>query len=880
MVPRTEVVMAEPSRIARNAAATLKGIDSVRLYSVDEPTAPRVLSAEYRTVIEAAIEVMNTGSRLVLLCWPPHPVCLPAIAGLLALGDVAAAPQKCLALEPGWIDTVADAPIGLRAVLYPYARTAHGPSRQIQIDRRQMAFLQMRHVLRGVHCDDDKALKDYHTVLSRVGAMSGKGRDGRTYAEYEHPILDEIIPHGSPKEGCPENGQLLWRTKSKTDLGKFTRNGSADRPGEARFFLFEIEADRSAQELPSLRGAPDLFLLDLSKAARNRMGRDWISTARKAADAFQKAYPATGILAVTEDPWSCDAARFEVLGSRVPKGARKSKPAPSRAIFSPTGAILSESAAVTEVQFVGAAHIHADAFSGQLEGSISRLRSIAQKLQDRGNRIAAEAARNIITKIRRCVCLPGSLAELSEYLERETSDVTAADNMAAYRITRDLAVLDDPRQGATQIASDELADVRAEANRLVKASETSTPMASLLEETVSPAMRSSSRTILVLRNEMIADFTIDRLCRKFDKLDGRLESDIIRLTTRQGLADLAAFTSSFRNQFKRAIIVAPTRQSALELLSEPWLPDEVTFLADSDTMRFAARDAARLASQIDPPQLKSRLERFSFAANARVEQIGAHVVALDTAVEPAEDIDFPDGSIIDLAGPQRGDRRLIELTMQSGQQILARPRTGLVQRDNSYSVPRFVEIAANNVGVGDEICVIGPRFIERARSLLNITAAAAEEIRDYHDLVRKRFAELPEPNPTARLRLLCKKMGEPAVQTGTARYWIDLDGEAEKSLHEIVAHAPQDRDTFMRFTQTLGIGPVMAARFWAWAVIAQRSSRVRAGAAFHDAYKGILTDRHSALAANKNRAAEIRALRAAADEYVSVVTATKTLGKA
>ena len=96
-------------------------------------------------------------------------------------------------------------------------------------------------------------------------------------------------------------------------------------------------------------------------------------------------------------------------------------------------------------------------------------------------------------------------------------------------------------------------------------------------------------------------------------------------------------------------------------------------------------------------------------------------------------------------------------------------------------------------------------------------------------------------------------------------------------MHEVVPHAPQDRETFMRFTNALGIGVELASRFWAWAVIAQRSSRLRAGAAFHDAYKGILTDEHSALAVNRERAAEIRALRTAAGEYVSAITSIKSV---
>jgi len=57
---------------------------------------------------------------------------------------------------------------------------------------------------------------------------------------------------------------------------------------------------------------------------------------------------------------------------------------------------------------------------------------------------------------------------------------------------------------------------------------------------------------------------------------------------------------------------------------------------------------------------------------------GAKITNCRGGMPHRRQIDLPDladpvdGSIIDLAGPQRGDRRLIELTMQSGQRILAR----------------------------------------------------------------------------------------------------------------------------------------------------------------------------------------------------------------
>jgi len=865
-------------RVQRSTEQSLSAIDGLRLYSVGDTASLRRLSLEYRSLIEAAVEVMNRGGELVLLCWPPRHVCLPAIVNLLALADLAGARQTTVSKESKRVDIIAEKPLGMRAIIFPYSRTSRGPAREIQIDKRQLAEVQIRHLLRCMDNKDPPALKDYHTVLSRVRGLTGKGRDGRSYPEFEHPVLDEIVPHGTATNGCAEHGELLWRTKSKTDLKELSRTGHADKPDQAVFFLYQLRPnDNLARELKKVGAAPDLILLDLCRSARGRLGRDWISNARKAVDAMRAAFPDTGILAVTDDPWSCDAARFEVLGTRQPNGVTKMRPAPSRVLYGDESGILGDGSAAP-MQWVGGTSVVADGFTGNLEGTVARLRALGKLLADRGNPTASDSLREIITKVRRSACLPGSLAEFSAFLEREHADSAAADTMTGYRIDGNLSLLHDPRQGAFQVSAKDMSTAESDALSLIRASEKATPMASLLEASLTPIIRSSSRTVVVLRNELIADFTADRLSQKFDKLEGRIEADMVRFTTRQGLADLAGVAPSYRSQFKRAFIVAPTRQSILEILSQPWLPDEVLFLADSDTLRFAARDAGRLASQLDQIGLKTRLTQFAGAAGQRLQQIGDHAVALDSMVPPSDDVDFPFGTVVDLVGSQRGDRRVVELEMASGQRILARPRTGLVQRDNSRSVRRFIEVPAGEVSVGDEICVISTGFIEKARSLINIAAAAAEEIRDYHTLVLKRFAALPGANDATRLRELCQRMGEPAVRTATASYWIRLDEEQAKPLHEVVPHAPQDRDTFMRFTGALDISKPLASRFWAWAVLAQRSSKMRAGAAFHDAYKGILTDEHSALAANKDRAAEIRALRAAADEYVSTVAVTKTRG--
>ncbi|WP_206523280.1 hypothetical protein [Mesorhizobium sp. M5C.F.Ca.IN.020.29.1.1] len=375
---------------------------------------------------------------------------------------------------------------------------------------------------------------------------------------------------------------------------------------------------------------------------------------------------------------------------------------------------------------------------------------------------------------------------------------------------------------------------------------------------------------------MVAEFAADRLSAAHPKLTERLDAGIIRVGGARVLSTITAMPSSLRNQFKRAIIVAPTRSAILATLAEPWLPEHVVILADADTLAFAARDADRLAREIDVPALAVRLRAFAARATARVSEIGRHAVQLDSEM-PTDDIEFPPGSVVDLSGGSRGERRLVEISMNNGQRIIARASTGIVLRNDSAATTSFIERPASQIRKGEEVCVIGPGFVERARTLVNVRATAAAEIREYHLQVASRFSAIAGDSVNERLRVVVSLMREPRVSIETARYWVDLNDELDKPLHDVVPHAPHDRETFMRFTGALGIGPKLAESFWLWAVVAQRSHRLRSGNIFHDAFRGILTDPHAALASNRNRSDDIRALRAMAEEHVATVAETRSL---
>ncbi len=823
----------------------------------------------YQRLVRAAAEVASDGSVQVVMPWPPLRISPSAIVGLLTIAAVGSAyPEQVVSQSAN--ETVRRRSDEVRAIVFPYARSTHAQARQVQVDRHELGKVNFEHVKRYMHGGGDAA-KDFHQVLGRVRNLTGRASDGRDYAEFEHPILDEIVPHATPRGERATNSTLLWRTRSKTDIAKQSRSNEADDRDKANFFLYTLRAgERIGVDLRAIKRSPDLLILDLTRNARNRLGWDWVEKAAEMIACLREVHPNTGILAIADDPWTYRTARFDILGTRRPGKNGKQVPAPGHVAYSETSHIV-QSVSTTLSPFEGSGRIEVDGFFGDTAHCIETVRHLANRLSDRGDPNGADTARNVIATIRRTASLPGSLAELGRFLERETSTTAANDLMSVYRAAADLAILADPRSLASQVDADEGA--LGKAREVMRTFDAATPMTTLLEAVLQPAVRSSSKSVFVFRSELVAEFAADRLCVAEPKLAARIKSEFVRFGGERVLRAVAELPPGARNQFKRVVIVAPTRTAILATLSQPWLPDHVIVLADADTLAFAARDAERLADDISIAPLAARFRNFAAKANTRVEEIGRHVVRFEM---PTDDIEFPSGTLVDLSGGGSGERNLIEIELKNKQRIIARRNTEIVLRDDGATTTSFVERQALAVKPGDEVCVIGPGFVERARTLVNIQATAAEEIRDYHELVAQRFAEIPEASIQGKLRTLVTRMGVESVTTERARYWIDLADEIEKPLHDVVPHAPSDRETFMRFTGALGIGEGIASSFWRWAVVAQRSHRLRYGNVFHDAFRGILTDPHAAMASNRDRTDQIRLLRSMAEEHVAVVASVRS----
>ena len=633
--------------------------------------------------------------------------------------------------------------------------------------------------------------------------------------------------------------------------------------------MYTLRADdRLSDQLREIEQGLHLAIIDLSRAGRGRMGWNWQRRARDAIRYVQKIHRGTGIVVLADDPWVYRYARFELLGTRRVRKRVRVKPARGHVVFARENTILVDSE-WSSGEFLGATEITVNGFYGEVGRQLDVLRGLARSLSERGSASEAETVGRIIATVRRSATLPGSLSAFSSFLEEQTTTAIAADWLRDYRAVSDLSALTDARSLASQMEQE--TEATAGVRKLMRLLERATPMATLLSEVVEEALRSSSKWMVIFRSEMIAEFASSEMARLHPKFKEALERDSVHFGGGYLYTAVSREQEVSRDQFKVGVFVGPTSSSILETFANRWLPERIVILADANALLYAATQAKQLATELDEKTVARRLQTYAKRAHKRVREVGRHVVLLDHEVD-VEDVEFPMDRVVDLRPRGGRERTAIVITLENGQRILAKPSTQIVAKQDANGANPYFEKAASEVCAGDEVCVIGPVLLERAQSLVNVRAAAVGEIREYHRRVAACFDALPGGTVAEQLRHLVEQMGEPNVSTNTARYWISLDKELEKDLDDVVPHAPHDRETFMRFTGALGIGTKLAENFWRWAVVAQRVYKMRAGNVLHDAFRGILTDPHSVLAENVERAEKIHALRAIAEDHVVAVT--------
>src|SRR6266702_3754672 len=89
-------------------------------FSIPGDHAKLAVAETYLRLVDIAVQCMNSRSREAVLCWPDVNPSASAVATLIALADNFSTPS----IKYDGLDALA-APTGMRALIYPYARTAH-----------------------------------------------------------------------------------------------------------------------------------------------------------------------------------------------------------------------------------------------------------------------------------------------------------------------------------------------------------------------------------------------------------------------------------------------------------------------------------------------------------------------------------------------------------------------------------------------------------------------------------------------------------------------------------------------------------------------------------------------------------------------------------
>lgn len=868
------VAEAEKSEPGRDAARYILALTDVPFHSLDQPDTLHA-SGVYKRLAEIVLAAMNAKTSEAVLCWPNCTPSPAAIAALLALADCGSTD----AITVHGTEALS-APTGLRALIYPYARTSHRPLRHIYVDKDYLGQLHLRHQIRSGQSGENAALADYHKTLARAKSLSGF--DGKTYAEFRHPNLDDTVPSG-PCHGTDDRSALMQRVSSKTDLRKISRSHEADDPAKARFYLFGLRANDSVAS--SLRRLPkplDVVFADLTHVGRNRLGREWEKRLRSFLTELESRVGKVPVVFLTDDPWAFDRVRFDILGTPA---RRRSTATPGRSsIILAQGSDIAVTGETVHPVYSTVKSFEVTSFAGEVTTTLKRLRAARKAADTLGDLDSAARLQSLIGVVSRCTSLPGSLADLGSYVEREAGTAQAADLLSVYRVGMTVSELQQCLGPWAQAHRTELVAICEDVKRVCSRAERVTPVAELVKEVVRKFLRVSSKTVLLFQKDMLADFAKYACMQDPDMgemVDRRAnESGMLLFLDRAGLEDLANLPTPERNYVKTLIAISPTRAALPSLLARPWLPDKIIVVSEVENILSAARDASRLSRYGELAQLKSRFEMLSARASTEAQRVTNAAVDLDPRIEPTEDVEIPLSGVVNLAGHTRFGQSVMKFTFEGGQVVLARPGTKLVVQDASRTIPVFEEVPARKVEVGDRVCVIGDAFLEMARPLLNLTARAAEEIRDYHQLVLDRFEKLPGTTTVERLARVVDAMGMSGITVQRASYWVDLREQLAAPLPEVVPHAPRDFHTFMAFMKALSVSESIAGRYWTWAVIAQRASRMRAAINFHEAYRSILVETYGAISDNPDRVSGVRRLRAAAEGFVSAVSAKTEEGNA
>lgn len=790
----------------------------------------------------------------VMFNWPNR---LPGVAtlhGLAVLCELAEGPDR---FE------------GLTTLFYPSSARTGGNQKSLLVDREWLLETNRPWLdatfkaLRNAEKDDRYIQARYHAVLSLVSELRSNALEqfkrGQAVVERKrdrgHPTLHEIIARRSVKP----SGELVLPDKAFLDRCRRLSRLLMGKGGAEDWQRIEaVDPALTPWLISTLHGAspsgtwtvcsapskrkPDALLIDLQYPARARLGETWRARIINAVAKLRHGDADLPVIAVTDDPFVAQFARYE-LSPKVKKGG-PTKPWPVQFNHQTASGLIVDDTDNKDFNLTGGApELSIDVFASDLARFAAEalaLRADTRKLAD-GK--VARAISVCLTKLRALANAPVSQSELGTLFTATGDAALERRVLEAYNITGALAELKmaapyaDRHEGAVDALVEQAREL---ARSLSRSAHEST--GKNLADRLRALPKRATRTLVIAQSRAAARMlegwiesdpslepVLDRLGQKFD---------ISAPQTAVAEIDIAAAST---RPFGHILLLSPPPQVCLAVFAAAQCPNKVELLCDASSAKFLADYGSavlKLAPSTAPPHVR---------ISDIVERVRA---ALDQNIAALPDFDLGDpiraaGVVTDLTGrAYASGAEVIRLLSVDGEDIRVVPETQLVARKTA-TLDAFEFLAGRSVTAGREILVPRPAFIDAIGTAKSFRAAAVPLLSDYHDHIRQRATLQSGASLRHKAESLhaefARNISDPPTVSSVER-WIDVDRQADIPAELRVPQAPRTHAHFAMLMNGLGIDQTLGDVYWHYGILPTRSTRIRSGFQMRRLYTAALVD--------------------------------------
>lgn len=882
----------EVRNVHRNRFASVNVADAIaaskRLRFIDLEAgtglAPVALNRPTLELLEIFLKVLVERTSVAVLQWPRG---VRDVSVLHPLAELAALNSATSRVTDGysWCEPVPD----FRTLYFPWRGSGTGTTqRRILVDRIELLKRNQLHLTRK-HVGQKELsgqLDKLHVTIAHLCNL--KQRD-TTKPHLAHPTLGEFYPtfgalggDGAPRPFSSVVYELFGRVGHGAALNKqLDHRPFLSVATNAPFAFFGVcprSNVKGTLQLPVLSSErrPDVCILDLGKPGLSRLGPNWEELLEEFLEVLNRHHPDTPVFAITQDIYVHRRLVFLLKKSGTTKAVTAQSQS-SRILVRTTEDCFSPDAEIGTVSDIDI-RFHSAGGAGAVA-----LRALSEAARKADPSVAG-ALRHAMGNVRRAMSLPCGIgaahsalgdadAGASVFLERRSAGTVLVVIKRQLELTTDSGERQalQAAEKAVNTAFDEL--------------QSDTPVGSMLAEIAVTLSRKSSPSVIAFATEYEQLLGRLRLCSNDEqgrRLKERINDGFIRLVTLQALdVELAQIESGkSRNSWKRLLVVAPPRDAFAVLLGRRWLPEEIAVLSDRE---FVDRIGATYASLAAHPDLAgegrigSRLAKAAAAAKAEAQARNVGPVDLDLGLQAPI---LVNDSIIDLtSSDDDGDRDVIELALESGRTMRARPGSLIIRYNRLAEINPFERTTARDIHANDIIVVPSQSFVDEARSVLPVRILSQSRVKMYHLAVESAYAALPGDTRAAKARYVIERMRKLGARDrgeATVMDWLNVAEHKLLPEDRIRPHAPQHWREFRAFMEIVGIPEPLAAAIWCEGVEQLRIGRRRAGTLMAQAFVSVLVDTHGASASMPSSVKDgISRLRKQAKEYLDGVLAVQ-----